>query len=330
MMKYAILGGGGAFGIHTAFYLLQQPDTSRVLSIGRSPLRGEPFSLGIERQKNFTYVQRHITYEFDLLMELLDKERPDVIINFAAQGEGAASWHSSWRFFETNAMALSRLVEALCERRWMRRFIHIGTSEVYGSMTEPASEDAPIRPTSPYAASKVAFDYYLQAMCSRMHFPMNILRPSNAYCPGQALHRVIPRTVLYALTGRKLPLHGGGMAQKSYIHARDLARAIYLVVHKARLGRIYNVGPEKPTPIWSIVRDIAFLMDVDYGEICELANERHGGQDAVYWLNSTAAKDDLGWEPEVPLSAGLSEMIEWGRTYLDEIRNMPVDYVLRA
>src|SRR5207245_995852 len=117
------------------------------------------------------------TYELDLLLELLDREQPQVIVNYAAQGEGAVSWKHSWRFFETNAMGLSRFVEELMHRPYVERFIQIGTSELYGSVDFPATEDSPIQPTSPYAASKAAFDMYLVSVNRALGFPMNIIRP---------------------------------------------------------------------------------------------------------------------------------------------------------
>ena len=107
MKTYLILGGGGSFGIHTALYLLRNARPKRVVSVGRNPLRPAPFSLGIEREKNFEYHAYHLTYELDLLLDLLDRIRPEVIVNYAAQGEGAVSWKHSWRFFETNSMALA-------------------------------------------------------------------------------------------------------------------------------------------------------------------------------------------------------------------------------
>src|SRR6202011_2857964 len=133
MKTYVILGGGGSFGIHTAFYLLRNANPKRVVSVGRNPLRPEPFSLGVEREKNFEYHAYHLTYELDLLLELLDRVKPDVIVNYAAQGEGAVSWKHSWRFFETNSMGLARLCEELMKRDYLERFIQIGTSEMYGS-----------------------------------------------------------------------------------------------------------------------------------------------------------------------------------------------------
>jgi len=326
---YAVLGGGGSFGIHTALYLLENASPRKVLGIGRSPLRSRPFSLDVEENVNFQYHSRHITYEFDLLLELLDREKPEVIINFAAQGEGAASWKNSWRFFETNAMALSRLTEELQKRNWLERFIHIGTSEMYGSVNLPVKEDAPIQPSSPYAASKVAFDLHLLSIFKHSGFPMNIIRPSNAYCPGQLLHRVIPRTVWCGLTGNKLPLQGGGLARKSYIHARDLASAILMVSENGQMGEIYNVGPEFSTPIREVVERAIKAMNLNFEDVCEITDDRLG-QDSQYWLDSSKIKTQLGWEMKVFWDEGLTEMVDWGRRFYDAIKKYPVEYVMRA
>ncbi len=330
MKRYAVLGGGGSFGIHTSKYLLEQPDTERVIGVGRNPARPEPFTLNVGKgDKRYSYHAYHVTHEMDLLLELLDKEKPQVIVNYAAQGEGAVSWKHSWRFFETNSMALARLAEELMKRPWMERFIQIGTSEMYGSVEHATKEDEPIKPTSPYAASKVAFDMYLMSVHKFLKFPMNIIRPSNAYCPGQLLHRVIPKAVVCGLTGRKLPLQGGGRAEKSYIHARDLARAIHMVAEKAPLGTIYNAGPPKPTSIRALVETVAKVMGIPFEQLCQVTEDRLG-QDSRYWLDSSAIKRDLGWEPKISLDEGIKEMVEWGRKYLNDLKDWPTDYTLRA
>jgi dTDP-glucose 4,6-dehydratase len=326
---YAILGGGGSFGIHTALYLLDRADPELVIGVGRNPLRPEPFSLHVDRRRRYQYHAYHLTYELDLLLELLDKNRPQIIINYAAQGEGAVSWKHSWRFFETNSMALARLAEELMKRDYLERFIQIGTSELYGAVDHPAREDDPIRPSSPYAASKAAFDLYLVSVNRFLKFPMNIIRPSNAYCPGQLLHRVVPKAVVCGLKGEKLPLHGGGRAEKSYIHARDLARAIHLVVEKAPLGTIYNAGPPEPTSIRRVVELTAQALGVPFDALCEVTGDRLG-QDARYWLDSSAIKKDVGWEPQIGWEEGLQEMVRWGRTYINVLKDWPTDYTLRA
>ncbi|MDP3561059.1 MAG: GDP-mannose 4,6-dehydratase [Legionellaceae bacterium] len=326
---YAILGGGGSFGIHTAKYLLDHANPKKVIGIGRNLLREEAFSLGIQKRENFEYHARHVTHELDLLLELLDKEKPEVIINFAAQGEGAVSWKNSWRYFETNSMALARLTEELMKRDWLERFIQIGTSEMYGSAEHPCNEDTPIKPSSPYAASKVAFDMHLMSISRFLNFPMNIIRPSNAYCSGQLLHRVIPKSLLLGRMGKKLPLHGGGRAEKSYIHAHDLARAIYLVSEKAPLGTTYNAGSKNPTSIREVVERCANTLNMPFDDLCEMSDDRLG-QDSRYWLDSSAIKRDVGWEPEITWEEGLSEVAAWVDRYFNQLKECSTDYVMRA
>ena len=329
MKKYVVLGGGGSFGIHTSLYLLENAKPKKVIGIGRNLLRPEPFYLNIEKQPRYEYHARHLTYELDLLLELLDREKPEIIINYAAQGEGAVSWENSWRFFETNAVGLTHLVEELGKRKYVERFIQIGTSELYGSVKHAAKESDPIQPTSPYAASKAAFDLYLISVQKFLKFPMNIIRPSNAYCPGQLLHRVIPKTVVCALKGERLPLHGGGKAEKSFIHARDLARAIYLVSKKAPLGKIYNVGPKKPTSIKKVVQLTAQALGLPFNKICKVTGDRLG-QDSRYWLDSSEIKKDVGWEAEIGWEEGLKEMVDWGEKYFDQLKDWPTSYTMRG
>jgi dTDP-glucose 4,6-dehydratase len=160
-------------------------------------------------------------------------------------------------------------------------------------------------------------------------FMMIIIRPSNAYGPGQLLHRVVPKAVVCGLTGRKLPLHGGGRAEKSYIHARDLARAIHLVATTAPPGAIYNAGPARPISIRALVETVARVMGLPFEKLCEVTGDRLG-QDSRYWLDSSAIRRDVGWTPMIGLEEGIRDMVEWGRTYIDELRDWPMDYTLRA
>jgi dTDP-glucose 4,6-dehydratase len=330
MKTYIVLGGGGSFGVHTAMYLLAHANPKKVISVGRNPEKPEPFSLNVGKgDPRYAYHQIHIGHEPDRLFELFDAEKPEVIISYAAQGEGAVSWKKSWRFFDTNCVALVKMAEELMQRKYLERFIQIGTSELYGSVDFAAKEETPLQPTSPYAASKAAFDMYLLSVSKVLKFPMNIIRPSNAYCPGQLLHRVVPKAVVCGLTGRKLPLQGGGRARKSYIHARDLARAILLVSEKAPLGKVYNAGPTEPIAIRDLVAKVAEGFKMPFEQLCEITGDRLG-QDGQYWLDSSAIKRDVGWEPQISLKEGIQEMITWGREYLDFLEDYPTDYILRA
>jgi dTDP-glucose 4,6-dehydratase len=131
------------------------------------------------------------------------------------------------------------------------------------------------------------------------------------------------------LTGRKLPLQGGGRAEKSYIHARDLGRAIHLVATKAPLGTVYNAGPAEPTSIKRVVELTASALGMPFEELCEMAPDRLG-QDSRYWLDSSAIFKDVGWKAEIGWDEGLADMVTWGRKYLDQLKDWPTDYILRA
>ena len=328
-MRVLVLGAGGSFGVNCCQYFLDQNDVEFVYGVGRAPLRPSAFSLGIENNDRYEYKALHIGFEYDLLFNYLNEIRPNVIINYAAQGEGAVSWKNSWRYFDTNGTALVRLVEFLQDCDWLDRFIQIGTSEMYGSVIEPASEESAIQPSSPYAASKVAFDLYLKSISNSLGFRMNIIRPCNAYCPGQLLHRVIPRTLLFGLMGKKLELHGGGKAEKSYIHATDLSRAIYLVTHNGVLGEIYNVGAESPTSIKDVVATCSEVLGIPFDDLCEVAPERLG-QDSRYWLDSSRINRDVGWVPEISLRDGIQDVKNWIELNLEFLSRQNPDYEFRG
>jgi dTDP-glucose 4,6-dehydratase len=330
MKTYAIIGGNGVFGIHTALYLLANADPKKVICIGRNPEKPEPFTLNLGKgDDRYSYHQIHMVFEHDRVMELLDAEKPDIIINYAAIAEPALSFKHSARYYDSNVMAVARLCEDLMARDYLERFIQIGTSELYGSTDRASREDDPLKPTTPYAVSKAAADMHLDSLFNVLKFPMNIVRPSNAYAPGQLLYRIIPKTVVFGLTGRKLPLQGGGKARKSYLHARDLAHALHLVIEKAPLGTTYNVGPPEPTSIRDLVIKTAQAMDKTLEDVAEEAPDRLG-QDSQYWLDSSAIARDTGWKMTIDLDEGLAEMVEWGRTYLDFLKDYTADYDWRA
>lgn len=328
MSRYAIIGGAGVFALHFSKYLLEQEDTELVLSIGRNAPKSKAFTLGIgDNDDRYIYEQVHLVYEQDRLFELFDKYKPDYVINFAALAY-ATSWEKSFRYYDTNVTAVSRMCEELSKRDFFKRFIQIGTSELYGSVENPAKEDSPIKPTSPYAVSKLAADMHLETMWKVMQFPMNIIRPSNAYAPGQLMYRILPRAVYAGLAGEQLPLEGGGEVKKSFMHARDLARAIKLVIDRGELGEIYNVGPESPSTIRFLVEKVAEELGVPFEKLVKIMPGRVG-EDAQYWLDSTKIKK-LGYEESVDLSAGVRDMVEWGKKHFELLHDEPKHFVLRA
>jgi dTDP-glucose 4,6-dehydratase len=329
LKKFALLGGGGVFAVHTAKYLLENANPEKIICVGRNIPRSSAYTLDVGRNDSrYQYEQIHVVFERDRLFELFDRERPDVIVNFAALAH-SSSWSKSWRYYETNVTALAWMCEELMKRDYLQRFLHVGTSELYGQTDSPAAEDAPLRPTSPYAVSKMAGDLHLESLWRVNQFPMNIIRPSNAFGPGQQLHRVLPRAVLCALTGQKLPLEGAGRTRRSFIHAADLASAIYVICEQAPLGRLYNVGPKEPISIYDLVSLVAKQFGIAMDELCDLVVGRKG-EDAQYWLDSTLINKELGWQPRISLEDGVADMIAWGRKYLELIKEDSTGFTLHA
>ncbi|HIA13643.1 MAG TPA: NAD-dependent epimerase/dehydratase family protein [Nitrospirales bacterium] len=329
MKTYIILGGNGVFGVHTAAYLLKNANPRKVICVGRNGEKLPAYTLDVGRgDSRYAYHQIHIVYEQDRLFELFDVEKPEVIINFAALAHGA-SWAKSWRFYDTNVTALAKIVEGLLSREYLERWIQVGSSELYGAVDSPATEETALKPSSPYGISKMAGDLHLVSMFDVRKFPMNIIRPSNGYGEGQQLYRVVPAAVVFGLTGQKLPLQGGGTARKSYLHAYDIASAIHLIAEKASLGKIYNVGPPDPISIRDLVAHVADALGMPFDNLCKMTPGR-AGEDAQYWLDSSAIKQDLGWKPEISLEKGVKDMVNWGKKYLDFLRTESNEFVLRA
>jgi dTDP-glucose 4,6-dehydratase len=329
MKSYVLLGAGSVFGNLTARFLLKQDNVEKVVAIGRNPRLTEAYTLNVGLgDPRYEYHQVHMVFEQDRLFEIFDELEPDVVINFAALAY-ATSWEKSFRYYETNIVAVAQICEHLMNRNYLKRFLQIGTSELYGPCDRPIPEDYPLNPTSPYAVSKMAADLHLETLWRVKQFPMNIIRPSNAYGPGQYTYRIVPKAAVYGLSGKKFPLEGGGAAQKSFLYADDLAEAIYLICENAEFGKTYNAGVPEPVSMCRIVELVAEELGISFDEFANIVPGR-SGEDSVYWLDSSAIKNDLGWEARTPLKEGIGEMVAWARQYLPELSKGAEQFVLRA
>lgn len=324
-MRIVVLGGGNPYALNLVRMALA--DGHKVLGIGRSALRNKAMTLGVSGYEYHVY---SIGPDTEFILPVMKEFDPHLIVNYAAQGEGQASFfpYSNWKhFYRTNTQSLVELTEGLAYAGYSGKFIQVGTSELYGSVEAAVSEDAPTRPTSPYACSKAAFDMHLMSIAAVCKFPALVVRPSNAYCEGQQLHRIIPKSLIYALTQRKIPLQGGGRARKSYLHADDLSRAILLLAEKGQVGSIYNCGPENPTSIKRLLEIVAQCLGRNPSDIYDEAPDR-AGQDGCYWLDSSRLRA-LGWEPHISLLGGVARMKEWIETN-PELLAYPTDFRIRA
>ena len=329
MSKYILIGGAGVFAVHTAQFLLSFKETKKVICVGRNIERGSFYHLDVgNNDKRYEYKQIHIVFEQDRLINLFEEEKPDYIINYAALAY-ATSWENSFRYYETNLISLVKMCEYLQDQTYLKKFIQIGTSELYGSVNIPADENYPISPTSPYAVSKLAGDLHLKTLFNVKKFKMNIVRPSNGYGEGQQVWRIIPKAILYGLTGRKFPLEGGGKVKKSYIHAYDLANAIYMIGKKGRSGEIYNVGSKEPVSIYNLIEIISKHLSIPIADLCYFVDGRVG-EDKQYWLNSDKIINELNWKETITLEQGIYNMIKWVKHNKNELLLQEDKFTLRA
>jgi dTDP-glucose 4,6-dehydratase len=327
--KIVVLGANSFSGQDFVDLLLDSPD-NQVIGISRSAERSELFLKYRSRsaERNYRYHQLDLNHDIEALLELLDRERPELIVNFAAQSEVAPSWEHPDQWFQTNTVALARLVNHLARQKYLRRYLHISSPEVYGTCVGTVDEASPLNPSTPYAVSKAAADMLLDVYHKQYAFPLVTVRATNVYGPRQQLFKIIPRSVIYMKQGKVIPLHGGGVAVKSFIHIRDVSRGELAILQHGEPGRIYHLSPDHGIAVREVVERIAEKLGRRFDEVCDVVDERRG-QDAAYVIDSTLARQELGWQPQVAFDEGLNEVLGWVEQYWDEIQQQPLAYVHR-
>jgi len=273
----------------------------------------------------FSFRRIDLNHDLDALMRIVADFRPQWVVNFAAQSMVAESWKHPEHWFATNAVATVRLHERLRHCDFLQRYVHISTPEVYGSCSGFVHEDAPFNPSTPYAVSRAAADMSLRTFHAAYGFPVVTTRAANVYGPGQQLYRIVPRAILFALTGRKLQLHGGGHSQRAFVHIRDVSEATWRIAASGVSGETYHISTDEVISIRAVVERIYAHMGIAFSDAAEVVGERLG-KDAAYRLDSTKLKQTLGWKAQVTLDAGIDECIAWVKANLAELSTLPCDY----
>lgn len=326
MKTVAVIGSNSFSGSDYVDLLLRETDY-RVIGISRSPEKGAlflPYKTGADLSR-FTFHQMDLNRDMAALQQLLSKVQPAYVVNFAAQSEVAPSWQHPEQWFQTNGVAIAALGNYLKDQRWLERYVHISSPEVYGTCEGTVTEDAPLNPSTPYAASKAAGDLMLFTLVKNFNFPLAMIRATNVYGAHQQLFKIIPRTVIYLKSGKKIELHGGGVAVKSYIHIRDVSRGELAAMEQGRNGAIYHLSPDGGIAVKELVRTICELMDRSFAESTVAVMERLG-QDKAYVIDSTRARREFGWLPRIQIEEGLSQVIKWVELYWPEIQKQPLEY----
>lgn len=324
--KVIVIGSNSFSGSDFVDLLLEEGKYS-VAGISRSPEKSALFLPYRRRdQPDFKFYQLDLNRDMDRIIDLVDSFEPDYIVNFAAQSEVAPSWKDPAQWFQTNAVSITVLADALKDRKYLKRYVHISSPEVYGTCEGVVKEDAPYNPSTPYAASKSAGDLSLFTFVKNFKFPMVMIRSTNVYGAHQQLFKIVPRSAIYIKLGRTIELHGGGNAVKSYIHIRDVSRGELAAMEKGRNGEIYHFSPDEGIAVRDVVKIMCDKAGVDFTKATKTVEERLG-QDAAYVIDSSKAREELGWRPRVSFEDGISGVVDWVNENWEEIRKEPLEYV---
>lgn len=324
-MKIIVIGSNSFSGAHFVNHVLKKKNN--VLGVSRSKVEKIflPYKYN-KNIKNFKFKKLDLNKNLDKLKKIILGFRPNYIVNFASQGMVAESWNSPADWFNTNTTNTINLLNFLKDQKYLKKYIHVSTPEVYGSTTKNIGENDIFRPTTPYAISRAATDMTLKAFYDAYKFPYIITRAANVYGPCQQLYRIIPITILNILSKKKIFLHGGGKSKRSFIHINDVVEATYLLMKNSKVGQTYHISTKNLISINSLVKKICLKLNVRFSDVVIKAKDRLG-KDNVYDLSSNKIKKTFKWKPQIKLDEGIDEMIEWVKKNFKNLKKYPWYYI---
>jgi dTDP-glucose 4,6-dehydratase len=325
MDTVVVVGSNSFSGASFVDYALAQG--ARVIGTSRS---AEPIDAFLpyrwHNHPNFEFRQLDLNKDLRAITAMLHDVKPAYVVNFAAQSMVGESWANPGDWFMTNAVSTVKFHDELRKCDFLNRYVHITTPEVYGSCSGFVKEDFPFNPSTPYAVSRAAADMNLRTFHAAYNFPVVSTRAANVYGPGQQLYRIIPRTILFILLGRKLQLHGGGVSTRSFIHIRDVSNATWRIMKKGRDGDTYHIATSEVISIHDLVEKICRKLDVSFEKHVEVVGDRLG-KDSAYHLDSTKLRSELGWQDSISLDHGVEECVAWVKDNFEALKGQPFDYI---
>ena len=311
MVKALITGGAGFIGSNFVRYMLDKYEDYQIVNLDSLTYCGNLENLsGIEDNPNYTFCKGDIT-DKELVFKITSDA--DYIINFAAESHVDRSIEDPEIFIKSNVLGTQVLLDAAKEYG-IKKYLQVSTDEVYGSLGKTGyfREDTPLAPNSPYSASKASADLMVRAYNKTFDLPVNITRCSNNYGPYQFPEKLIPLMISNALEDKPLPVYGDGLNIRDWLHVYDHCSAIDLVLHKGKIGEIYNIGGNNEKKNIEIVKLI--LQNLNKPEsLIKFVKDRLG-HDRRYAIDSSKIQNELGWTPKYTFETGIAETINW---YLD-------------
>ena len=312
-MKLLITGAAGFIGSHFVDYVLDHHPEDTVIGLDKLTYAGNLDNLaGRLQDRRFRFFRADIC-DREAVFPLLERESVDCIVNFAAESHVDRSLQDPGVFLRTNVLGVGVLLDGTAQFG-VSRFHQVSTDEVYGDLPldRPElkfDEGSPLRPSSPYSASKAAADLLALSYFRSFGTPVTITRSSNNYGPRQYPEKLIPRMIRRARAGRPLPVYGDGRNVRDWIHVLDHCTAVDLVIRKGRVGEVYNVGGGNERSNLDLIRLLLSLMGKDEALISFIADRK--GHDRRYAVSTEKISTQLGWRPAVKFNSGIRETIRW-------------------
>jgi len=308
-MKYLVTGGCGFIGSEFIRQVLHEEPGAQIVNVDLLTYAGNLENLAaVENHPGYTFIRGDIA-DADLLADLIDNSF-DLVINFAAESHVDRSIEDASAFLRTNVFGTQNLLDA-ARRAGVPRFIQISTDEVYGSLGPEGkfTETTPLAPRSPYSASKAAADHLVMAAHHTHAMDVLITRCSNNYGPCQFPEKLIPLTILNALSGREIPVYGDGLYVRDWIHVSDHVRGIRAAIESGQSGNVYNLGGNCEMTNLDVVHLI--LEHTSQTDSLIRHVEDRKGHDRRYAIDFTKAHQELEWQPKIAFEKGLRETFQW-------------------
>ena len=307
-MNLLVTGGLGFIGSNFIRLMLNRHDDCRILN-----LDAQGFGSNIQNLADYKDDRRYTFFRGDIADSSLVSslvEKADLVVNFAAETHVDRSISRPDSFLHSNVNGVFCLLEAIRDHNPSVRYVQISTDEVYGDILRGSStEDSTLRPSSPYSASKAAGDVFVLAYARTYGLEAMITRCTNNYGPYQFPEKLIPKTIIRAKEGLKIPIYGTGENVRDWIYVTDHCRAVEQVLNRGRRGEIYNISAGEERTNLFIAKFILEMLGKSEDQI-EFVEDRPG-HDARYSLDSSRIREELGWRPERSFEEGLQTTVEW-------------------